>query len=629
MFDSVLVANRGEIARRVFRTARQKGYRSIAVYSEADATAPHVEDADIAACIGGATPADSYLNIEAILEAARKTGAQAVHPGYGFLAENAEFARACADAGLVFIGPPAEAIELMGSKRLSKLRMIEACVPCVPGYSGADQSTETLAAEAARIGVPLMIKASAGGGGRGLRLVEDLSGLEDKLAAAASEAENAFGNGELILEKAVINPRHVEIQVFADNHGNVVHLGERDCSVQRRHQKVIEEAPGPSVTPEIREAMGQAAVDAARAIGYRGAGTVEFLLAVDGSFYFMEMNTRLQVEHPVTEEITGQDLVAWQLDVAAGKPLLLSQEDISFTGHAMELRLYAEDADAGFLPQTGTVLAWNGNDLSVRVDSAIEQGSEISSYYDPMIAKLIAHGSDRDEARRKLLRGLDELVLQGLVHNGSFLKSVLQDDVFAAGKATTAFLNDRELGSVAADATRELMRDLAVCLFARSKGQSRWTTATPLPVRIKLDGEEIFVRDDLRVLTGEDRGSIVFEADGVRRSAFVSEAPEGGLWISLEGQTQFFEEQSFSSKKEDNSAASSSIIAPMPGAVVALKTEQGAQVSKGDVLLVLEAMKMQHELTAPRDGVVAELGTQEGAQVNSRDVLVRLEEETA
>ncbi|WP_373282385.1 ATP-binding protein [Pseudovibrio denitrificans] len=472
-------------------------------------------------------------------------------------------------------------------------------------------------------------QASAGGGGRGLRLVEDLNGLEDKLAAAASEAENAFGNGELILEKAVINPRHVEIQVFADNHGHVVYLGERDCSVQRRHQKVVEEAPGPSVTPEIRAAMGQAAVDAARAIGYRGAGTVEFLLAEDGSFYFMEMNTRLQVEHPVTEEITGQDLVAWQLDVAAGKPLPLEQGEISFSGHAMELRLYAEDADAGFLPQTGTVLAWNGNELSLRVDSAIEQGSEISSYYDPMIAKLIAHGSDRDEARRKLLRGLDELVLQGLVHNGAFLKSVLQDEVFAAGNATTAFLNDRELGSVAADATRELLRDLAVHLFARSKGQNRWTTATPLPVKIKLDGEETVAREDLTILSGGDSGAIIFEADGVRRTAFVSEAPEGGLWISLEGQTQFFEEQSFSTKKDDSSAAGSSIIAPMPGAVVALKTEQGAQVSKGDVLLVLEAMKMQHELTAPRDGVVAELGTQEGAQVNSRDVLVRLEDETA
>ncbi len=629
MFDSVLVANRGEIARRVFRTARQKGYRSIAVYSEADAMAPHVEDADIAACIGGATPADSYLNIEAILIAARKTGAQAVHPGYGFLAENAKFAQACADAGLVFIGPPADAIELMGSKRLSKLRMIGAGVPCVPGYSGADQSAVTLAAEAVRIGVPLMIKASAGGGGRGLRLVKDLNGLEDKLTAAASEAKNAFGNGELILEKAVISPRHVEIQVFADNHGSVVHLGERDCSVQRRHQKVIEEAPGPSVTPDIRAAMGQAAVDAARAIGYRGAGTVEFLLAEDGSFYFMEMNTRLQVEHPVTEEITGQDLVAWQLDVAAGKPLPLTQEEISFSGHAMELRLYAEDTDAGFLPQTGTVLAWNGNDLSVRVDSAIEQGSEISSYYDPMIAKLIAHGRDRDEARRKLLRGLDELVLQGLVHNGSFLKGVLQDGVFAAGNATTAFLNDREPDTVAADATRELMRDLAVCLFVRSKGRSRWTSATPLPVKIRLDDEEVSLREDLRVLAGEDRGSIIFEADGVSRSAFVSEAHEGGLWISLEGQTQFFKEQSFSTKKEDNPGASSSIIAPMPGAVVALKTEQGAQVSRGDVLLVLEAMKMQHELTAPRDGVVAELGTQEGAQVNSRDVLVRLEDEIA
>ncbi|SDR33386.1 biotin carboxylase N-terminal domain-containing protein [Pseudovibrio sp. Tun.PSC04-5.I4] len=629
MFDSILVANRGEIARRVFRTARQKGYRSIAVYSEVDADAPHTQDADIAACIGGAVPAQSYLNIEAVLEAARKTGAQAIHPGYGFLAENAEFAEACEAAGLVFVGPPAEAIRLMGSKRLSKLRMIEAGVPCVPGYSGEDQSTETLATEAARIGVPLMIKASAGGGGRGLRLVEDLDGLMDKLVAAASEAVGAFGNGELILEKAVINPRHVEIQVFADNHGNVVHLGERDCSVQRRHQKVIEEAPGPSVTPEIRNAMGEAAVEAARAIGYRGAGTVEFLLAADGSFYFMEMNTRLQVEHPVTEEITGQDLVAWQLDVAAGKPLPLSQDEVTFSGHAMELRLYAEDADAGFLPQTGKVVAWNGPELALRVDSAIEQGSVISSYYDPMIAKLIAHGADRDEARRKLMRGLDQLVLQGVVHNGPFLKSVLADDVFASGQATTAFLNERDLSSAAADETRELMRDLAIHLFARQQGHSRWTTATPLPVKIKLDGEEMHVREGLCLLGSEDRGSILFELEGVRRTAFVSDADEGGLWISLEGQTQLFEEQSFSTKKDDASAVGNFIIAPMPGAVIALKTKQGAQVSKGDVLLVLEAMKMQHELTAPRDGIVAELGTKEGAQVNSRDVLVRLEDETA
>lgn len=629
MFDSILVANRGEIARRIFRSARHKGYRCIAVYSEADRDAPHVREADMAVCIGGASPAESYLNIEAVIEAARKSGAQAVHPGYGFLSENAAFAEACDAAGLVFIGPPAEAIRLMGSKRLSKVCMEAVNVPCVQGYSGEDQSLDTLVQEAKRIGVPLMIKASAGGGGRGLRLLEtsaDLAEVRNRLDTAASEALNAFGNGELILERAVLNPRHVEIQVFADNHGNIIHLGERDCSVQRRHQKVIEEAPGPSVSSEVRHAMGRAAIEAAKAIDYRGAGTVEFLLAEDGGFYFMEMNTRLQVEHPVTEAITGLDLVGLQLDVAAGKPLPVMQDEVQFTGHAMELRLYAEDADEGFLPQTGKVLTWNGDALDLRVESGVDVGTEISPHYDPMLAKLIAHGSDREEVRRKLVRGLEKLVLHGVVHNSAFLRGVLQDEVFAAGQATTAFLKERDLGSTVDDEKRALLHDLAVHLLARKSGQRRWTSATPLPVKVKLDGEAVLPREDIELIEVGEDGIVVFAADGVRRQAFATHTDSGGIWLTLEGQTQHFEEQSQSKRQEMNDVAADRVQAPMPGAVIAVRTREGARVAKGEVLLVLEAMKMQHELTAPRDGVIAQLRAQEGAQVSSRDVLVELEE---
>ncbi|MDP6876477.1 MAG: biotin carboxylase N-terminal domain-containing protein, partial [Alphaproteobacteria bacterium] len=389
-FTKVLIANRGEIACRIMRTAHTMGYRTVAVYSEADGDAPHVGMADQAVCIGPAPVAESYLNVPAILDAAARTGADAVHPGYGFLAENGDFARACTDAGLTFIGPSAEAIDLMGNKRLSKLRMMEAEVPCVPGYSGAEQDDGVLVAEGETIGFPLMVKAASGGGGRGMRLVESADDLPGAISGARSEAENAFGSGELILEKAVIEPRHVEIQVFADGHGNCVHLGERDCSIQRRHQKVVEEAPSPAVDGDLRAAMGAAAVAAARAIDYRGAGTVEFLLGADGGFYFLEMNTRLQVEHPVTEMITGLDLVAWQLDVAAGEALPLTQDEIKFAGHAIEVRLYAEDPYADFLPQTGTVVAWRPS-AQVRVDTGIVEGQEISPFYDPMVAKVIAH----------------------------------------------------------------------------------------------------------------------------------------------------------------------------------------------------------------------------------------------
>ena len=406
-FSKILIANRGEIACRVMRTARDLGYRTVAVYSDADADALHVREADEAVRIGPPPVSESYLDARAIIEAAKRVGADAVHPGYGFLSENDGFASACQDAGLVFIGPTPDAIRAMGNKAAAKRLMIEAGVPCVPGYQGADQSDATLAAEAQRIGCPIMVKAAAGGGGRGMRLVTRLEDFADAVSTARSEAQNAFGSGELILEKAVVDARHVEVQVFGDAHGHVIHLGERDCSAQRRHQKVIEEAPSPAVSPALREKMGAAAVAAAKAISYRGAGTVEFLLGADGEFYFLEMNTRLQVEHPVTEEITGLDLVEWQLRVAAGEPLPLKQEDVRLDGHAIEVRLYAESPEKNFLPQSGTVFEWRpAEGKGVRVDHGIRSGQEISPFYDPMIAKVIAHGRTREEARRRLVRAL-------------------------------------------------------------------------------------------------------------------------------------------------------------------------------------------------------------------------------
>ncbi|WP_372876492.1 acetyl/propionyl/methylcrotonyl-CoA carboxylase subunit alpha, partial [Pseudomonas sp.] len=395
-FNKILIANRGEIACRVMRTAQDIGYRTVAVYSEADSDARHVHLADEAVCIGPAQVNQSYLLIDAIIAAAQKTGADAIHPGYGFLSENADFARACEAAGIVFIGPTVEAIHLMGSKRLSKIAMLQAGVPCIPGYEGAEQDDETLSREAERIGFPLMIKASAGGGGRGMRLVHESSELLAQIRTARSEAQNAFGSAELILERAVIQPRHVEIQVFGDAHGNIVYLGERDCSVQRRHQKVVEEAPCPLMTPELRQAMGEAAVKAAASVDYVGAGTVEFLLDRNGEFFFLEMNTRLQVEHPVTELITGQDLVAWQIRTASGQPLPLKQEEIRLTGHAMEVRLYAENSAQNFLPQTGQVLRWEPALLDgIRIDHGLLEGQVISPFYDPMLAKVIAYGATR------------------------------------------------------------------------------------------------------------------------------------------------------------------------------------------------------------------------------------------
>ncbi|KZZ64271.1 acetyl/propionyl/methylcrotonyl-CoA carboxylase subunit alpha, partial [Oleiphilus sp. HI0128] len=424
-FEKVLVANRGEIAVRVMRTAKSLGYKTVAVYSEADAGAPHVLNADEAVCIGAAPVGESYLVADKILEAAKLTDAGAIHPGYGFLSENCDFANACEKANIEFIGPPSAAIELMGSKRLSKIAMTKAGVPCIPGYEGADQDIETLLKEAQTIGFPIMVKASAGGGGRGMRLVFEESELEAQIKTASSEAENAFGSGELILERAVIKPRHIEIQVFADKYGNAVYFGERDCSIQRRHQKVVEEAPSPFVDPELRQRMGEAAVQAAKACNYVGAGTVEFLVDSDKNFYFLEMNTRLQVEHPVTELITGTDLVAWQLNVASGQVLPKTQDQIELNGHAMEVRLYAEDPANQFLPQTGPVHLWEpAQGDGLRIDDGIITGQTVSPFYDPMLAKIIAYGANREEARRRLIRAVEESTLFGCTVNSNFLCEV-------------------------------------------------------------------------------------------------------------------------------------------------------------------------------------------------------------
>ena len=422
------------------------GYKTVAVYSEADRNALHVDCADEAVFIGASEVSSSYLNLDAILAAAKTSGADAVHPGYGFLSENTEFSRACSQAGITFIGPAPEAIELMGNKRQAKIAMINAGVPCIPGYEGADQSNENLLVQAREIGFPVMVKAAAGGGGRGMRQVDNEASFIEHLESARSEALNAFGSDELILEKAIVEPRHIEIQVFADQHGNCIHLGERDCSIQRRFQKVVEESPSPFMTQALRQQMGEAAVQAAKSCNYLGAGTVEFLVDKDRNFYFLEMNTRLQVEHPVTELVTGTDLVSWQLKIAAGESLPLKQEDVSMQGHAVEVRLYAEDPDNNFMPQTGSVLHWQPpRGEGIRLDSGIKQGQKISPYYDPMLAKVIAWGSDRNTACRRLQSALEDMRLMGVTHNQHFLGDILAQHEFIQGNATTAFLDQVEL----------------------------------------------------------------------------------------------------------------------------------------------------------------------------------------
>ena len=619
-FAKILVANRGEIAWRVMRTARAMGYRTVAVYSDADKDAPHVTFADEAVRIGPPPVGESYLSAERILDAARASGADAIHPGYGFLSENDGFAAACERSGLVFVGPPASAIAAMGNKAAAKRRMIEAGVPCVPGYQGADQSDTNLETQARKIGLPVMVKAAAGGGGRGMRLVTIDTELLEAIRTARTEAESAFGSGELILEKAVVDARHVEIQVFADSHGNVIHLGERDCSVQRRHQKVVEEAPSPAVNADLRGRMGAAAVAAAKAIGYRGAGTVEFLLGADGAFYFLEMNTRLQVEHPVTEAITGLDLVEWQLRVARGETLPLSQQQVAYAGHAIEVRLYAEDAYAGFLPQTGRVDVWRpASGPGVRIDHGMKDGFAISPFYDPMIAKIIAHGATREEARRRLIKALHDTVVLGPTTNRHFLIRLLEHPEFSAGQATTAFLGKH---TFAAPEVSERHWKLAASLLWRQSAERfpptlrgwRNSNPEPTPVRLAVGDKERLIE----VMPGGASGvPVPFHVDG------------HDIVVDLDGMTVRFSDRTYAPPAAATAGSDGKLRAPMDGRIVAIKVAAGDIVARGQTLIVLEAMKIQHQLKAALDGKVEAVAVKEGQQVSNRTVLVTMETENA
>jgi len=658
-FNSILVANRGEIAVRVMRSAQSLGYRAIAVYSEADAEAPHVKMADDAILIGAAPVGESYLDMSKIITAAKKTGAEAIHPGYGFLSENAEFARKCEQENIVFIGPSADSIDLMGNKAAAKRRMIEAQVPCVPGYEGDDQSDEAMLREGNAIGFPLMVKAAAGGGGRGMRLVEAAENLADALATARSEARNAFGSGELILEKAIIQPRHVEVQVFADSHGNTIHLGERDCSVQRRHQKVVEEAPCPVMTEELRARMGAAAVEAAQSISYKGAGTVEFLLDSAGEFYFLEMNTRLQVEHPVTELITGLDLVALQIKVADGQQLGLVQDDITLSGHAIEVRLYAEDPAQDFLPMTGRIELWQpAGGEGIRVDAGIETGGEISPFYDPMIAKVIAWGESREIARNRLINALKDTAVFGSTTNRSFLIDVLGRAAFAKGKATTAFIGDeftdKDLQNsmptsqqAAIAATTQLLvernRAFEASLIV-SPQLKDWSSAGQLATRYvypfgddELDLTVLSCRNNrYDVLCGDDKVSIEIiemtdstvrlNVDGRRDHILYSAPHEGMLDLSINGESFHFRNRIAFAASAEEVAGGGRVAAPMHGALLEVFVKAGDQVTVGTRLAVLEAMKMQHDILAEIDGTVQDVFAKVGNQVAADDHLMEIAE---
>ena len=649
-FSKVLVANRGEIAVRVMRTAKALGYQTVAVYSKADANALHVQFADEAVCIGESKVSESYLNIENILNAAKLTGADAIHPGYGFLSENSGFAQACQQAGITFIGPTPHAIELMGSKRLSKIAMIEAGVPCIPGYEGGEQSLEHLAEQGQKIGFPLMVKASAGGGGRGMRLVENADELPAALATARSEAENAFGSGELILERAVIAPRHVEVQVFGDTHGNVVYLFERDCSIQRRHQKVVEEAPCPVMTDDLRQRMGEAAVAAAKSCDYVGAGTVEFLLDSDGNFYFLEMNTRLQVEHPVTELITGLDLVEWQLRVANGEPLPLQQEQLQLNGHAIEVRLYAEDPSQQFLPHTGPVLLWQPADSdqqlpNIRIDHGMTQQGEVSPYYDPMIAKIIAYGKTRVDAVRLLARAVEDSVLLGVNSNKQFLVNLLRHPELVAGNTNTAFIAQHFSDDVSLHPVNTDFESLAIAaaLYSNSneKNDPVWQSALDLPRVIKLQmGEQTYglqvlaKNDGLHVSWNEQQATLqilhqqenllTYIWQGIRRSvAYVQQGDT--LFLDRGNGNLTIQHTTYAPPASADTAGDGQIRAPMDGAIVNVLVNAGDSLSKGQTLLILEAMKIQQQIKADVDGVVAEIIGQVGQQVKKRQVLLKIE----
>ena len=659
MFKRILIANRGEIACRVIRTCRRMGIESVAVYSQADADALHVRMADHAVAIGAAAPAESYLRGEVVIEAALRSGAQAIHPGYGFLSENAGFAEAVAAAGLVFIGPPAQAMQRMGSKAGAKQLMAAAGVPVVPGYNGEDQSPETLAGEAARTGFPLMVKAAHGGGGKGMRVVHRQEDFAAALESCQREARNAFGRDRVLLERYVRCPRHIEIQVFADHHGQVIHLNERECSAQRRYQKVLEESPSPFLTPELRAAMGEAAVAAARAIGYVNAGTVEFIVDPDGGFWFMEINTRLQVEHPVTEMVTGLDLVEWQLRVAAGEPLPLRQAQVCQQGHAIEVRLYAEDPDAGFLPASGTLRALSlpAPSPRVRVDAGVEQGDAVSVFYDPMIAKLIVHDADRASALATLREALADCHVAGLKTNIGFLEALVRHPAVVQGRIDTGYL-DRHLdeflhaGTAPADAAWATAA-VAFLLRAQRDEASRAASMDPHSPWAIADGWRLHGRAPRRlplrhgdtvheVLACGHGGDWRLQVDGREHVASDAREHDGQLQLLLDGsgrraRVRFDGEvlelhdgqrritlQRLGSARAGagEDAGDGQVRAPMPGRVVLVRAEPGQPVQAGEELLVMEAMKMELSVKAPRAGTVSAVRAAAGDFVEAETVLV-------
>ena len=663
MFTKILIANRGEIACRVIKTARRLGIRTVAVYSEADANARHVRLADEAVLLGPAAARESYLVAGKILDAARRTGAQAVHPGYGFLSENADFAEACAASGIAFIGPPAAAIRAMGSKSAAKKLMGSAGVPLTPGYHGDDQNPARLHQEADSIGYPVLIKAAAGGGGKGMRLVECSADFSDALASCKREAISSFGDDHVLIEKYITRPRHIEIQVFADSLGHCVYLFERDCSVQRRHQKVLEEAPAPGMTPERRREMGEAAVAAAKAVGYVGAGTVEFIANQDGSFYFMEMNTRLQVEHPVTEMITGQDLVEWQLRVAAGQPLPLAQEQLQIRGHALEARIYAEDADRGFLPSTGSLirLAPPAESLNVRVDTGVEEDDEITPHYDPMIAKLIVWDEHRDAALARMRKALADYQVAGVTTNIDFLSRLVACPAFAGADLDTGLIERQRdfLFPAAEAAPRDVLLVAAVGellweqhaakLAARASGDpwSPWHARDGWRMNLSSarmigfrDGESLveahvaYGRDQWQItLNGQvtlvrgrklDGDRFAVELDDRRLIASVV-AVADKRHVFLNGTTHILLRDDPLHLVEAGGAQGGGLTAPMPGKVVTLLAQAGQKVEKGAPLLILEAMKMEHTITAPAAGVVKAFCFAAGEQVGDGAALVEFE----
>jgi 3-methylcrotonyl-CoA carboxylase alpha subunit len=665
VFAKILIANRGEIACRVIHTARRLGIATVAVYSEADRGALHVEEADEAWPIGPAAARESYLNIAAIVEAARASGAEAVHPGYGFLSENAKFAEACEEAGLVFIGPPYAAMRAMGSKAAAKALMAQAGLPVVPGYHGDDQDPDHLAAEAWRIGYPVLIKASAGGGGRGMRIVAASAEFVPALEGAKREAAGAFGDDRILIEKYLARPRHIEVQIFADRHGNAVHIFDRDCSIQRRHQKVIEEAPAPGVEDQRRRAMGEAAVAAARAVGYVGAGTVEFIADAD-RFYFIEMNTRLQVEHTVTEAVTGLDLVEWQLRVAAREKLPLRQKDLVLRGHAIEARLYAEDPKRDFLPQTGVLHGLHFPPPAIaRVDTGVRQGDRVAPYYDAMIAKIIAWGEDRPSAIGRLRRALAETAILGLRSNLGFLGRLAAEPDFTGGSVDTGFIEHHrealvprhrpapDVALAAATLSRLLVRQAAAVATARRSGDpySPWSRSECWRLG-RADHQDLVFRDDTEersvqatarrpgwllridgravVLANgapQPDGSFAVTIDGVRRRLIVLDyGPETSVFI--DGESWRLVEIDLLAARQGGDPAGGRLTAPMPGRVTRLLVEDGNAVSRGQPLMVIEAMKMEHTIVAPADGTVESVRFAVGDMVEEGTELITLAAES-